>query len=199
MKSVLIAKIEVSNRQQALERLRENPVHAKEAVYLDRGEGGILMLVFANSARELWSELESQAQRSRDGALKDLMTSDWSRQVLEYVTSAKSGGVPLEESRFVQLRYIEVPRRVYGEYSDWRENTIFAHVRGQKEIESFHAYHTVVSTEPGVMFLAGFSCSEDEYRRCFENPHYQAIVKEAGSRFIRDGVNGLYTRIYQRA
>ncbi|MGW7342673.1 hypothetical protein [Streptomyces sp. NPDC054854] len=67
-------------------------------------------------------------------------------------------------------------------------------MRTADEVEVFEAYHSVLSTEPGVMFVSGFSCDPAEYTAVFTSPRYQEIVRQAGDRFIAVGERGLYTR-----
>lgn len=158
----------------------------------------ILLTSYASAAASLMDQLASADQQERERRLTPFLASDYRRQLLGLVEVASSRDKPLIDSDFLQLRYIEVPRRVHADYLAWREQTIFPHVRAQQAIESFYAYHTSLSTQPGVLFFSGFSCSPADYRVCFENPIYHDIVREAGDRFIAGGTSGLYTRIYQR-
>jgi hypothetical protein len=138
-------------------------------------------------------EIEEKLQKE----WSEYIVSDWRRQVLKLQESVKPLDYDLPNSKFLQLRHIEVPLRVHNEYLKWREKTIFAHVKQQDEIEFFLAYHSVLSSEPGVMFLSGFSCPE-KYKTIFSQEKYQNIIKEAGEKYIFGGEKGLYTRIYQK-
>lgn len=131
-------------------------------------------------------------------ALAPLAESDFRRQVLDFVEAPKPAATPLPETPYVQMRHIEVPPAVYGDYRAWREETIFDVVRGADEVEAFHAYHSLLSTEPGVMFVSGFSCDPERYNAVFTDARYQEIVRQAGDRYITGGERGLYTTIYAR-
>ncbi|MEU9009331.1 hypothetical protein AB0D12_05995 [Streptomyces sp. NPDC048479] len=85
---------------------------------------------------------------------------------------------------------------MHDAYREWRDRTIFDVVRTHDEVEVFLAYHSLLSTEPGVLFVSGFSVEPDVYQAVFTSPRYQDIVKQAGDTYITD--RGLYTRIYAR-
>lgn len=70
-------------------------------------------------------------------------------------------------------------------------------MREASEVETFLAYHSLISSEPGVMFVSGFSGSLAAYSAVFGSPAYQDIVRQAGNRFITGGERGLYTKLYQ--
>jgi hypothetical protein len=140
--------------------------------------------------RQSWKELWPQ--------LSDYLTGDYRRQLLHHVQSPKPSTGSLPAGTYLQLRHIEVPPSVYQEYRAWREETIFDVVRNAGEIQSFDAYHSVFSTEPGVMFVSSFDTTLPEYEAVFQSPRYQQIVQQAGDRYIVGGDRGLYTTIYQR-
>ncbi|MDA1358873.1 hypothetical protein O1R50_04520 [Glycomyces luteolus] len=123
---------------------------------------------------------------------------DFRRQALRFVEAPKEPGTALPVTPYVQLRYVEVKPTAYEAYRAWREATIFDVVRGAEEVDSFSAYHTVVSTQPGVLFVSGFSCPPEQYQRPFTSDRYREIVQQAGDRYITGGPGGLYTRCYER-
>jgi hypothetical protein len=110
---------------------------------------------------------------------------------LEEVVKPSSSSVP--SARRLQVRYIEVPPRLGDEYRAWRAKTIFPYVRSRAEVDAFKAYVSCVSEAPGVYFLSESSCEREDYLAAFATPAYQAIVAEAGARYIADGVAGLKT------
>ncbi|HEY3479828.1 MULTISPECIES: hypothetical protein [Amycolatopsis] len=128
--------------------------------------------------------------------LAPLQTGDFRTQVLEFVAAPKPVDGDLPDTPYVQLRHVEVKPPVHEEYLAWREGTIFAEVRESAKIEAFLAYHSLVSTEPGVLFVAGFSCPPEEYLPTFASARYAEIARQAHPRFVTD--EGLYTRIYRR-
>ncbi|MDH2391187.1 hypothetical protein QCN29_20810 [Streptomyces sp. HNM0663] len=137
-------------------------------------------------------------QKLWDTVSPDLVT-DFRRQLLEFVEAPKDTADPLPRTPYVQLRYIEVKPKEYTAYREWRENTIFDVVRRAEPVTTFLAYHTLLSTQPGVMFVTGFECEPEEYQKVFTSAEYQDIVQQAGDRFIVGGESGLYTRVYRRA
>jgi hypothetical protein len=148
-----------------------------------------------------FSELGALAagwQKLWDTVAADLVT-DFRRQLLEFVEAPKDTADPLPQTPYVQLRYIEVKPSEYTAYREWRENTIFDVVRRAEPVTTFLAYHTLLSTQPGVMFVTGFDVEPQEYQKVFTSPEYKDIVQQAGDRFIVGGESGLYTRVYKRA
>jgi hypothetical protein len=132
-------------------------------------------------------------------ALRPYLVSDWSQQIIELVEVVKAGNTLLPSTEMLQLRYIEVPLSVQEDYLAWRQETIFDVVRNASRVEAFSAYHAALSTQPGVLFLSGYSGDSKSYSRdVFETERYKQIVVEAGNRFIAGGAAGLYTRSYKR-
>ncbi|MFI1863984.1 hypothetical protein [Streptomyces jumonjinensis] len=132
-------------------------------------------------------------------SVSENLVSDFRRQLLEFVEAPKDVADPLPRTPYVQLRHIEVKPREYAAYREWRESTIFDVVRRAEQVKAFLAYHSLLSTEPGVMFVSGFACEPAEYQSVFTSPEYQRIVQQAGDRYIVGGESGLYTRVYKRA
>lgn len=126
------------------------------------------------------------------------LASDFRQQLLSFVEAPKDTPHALPITPYVQLRHVEVPPDRFLDYRAWRERTIFDVVRNAPEVEVFLAYHSVLSTEPGVMFVSGFSGPVDAYSAVFSSDRYQGIVREAGDQYITGGDRGLYTRIYRR-
>ncbi|GAA2138589.1 hypothetical protein [Glycomyces algeriensis] len=123
---------------------------------------------------------------------------DFRRQALRFVEAPKEPGTALPVTPYVQLRYVEVKPQAYEAYRAWREATVFDVVRDAEEVESFSTYHTVVSTQPGVLFLSGFSCAPEQYQRPFSSDRFTEMVQQAGDRYFAGGPGGLQTRCYER-
>ena len=64
------------------------------------------------------------------------------------------------------------------------------------KIESFEAFHSLISGVPGVMFISSFNGDKQSYKEAFTNARYQEIIQQAGDNYITGGNEGLYTRIY---
>jgi hypothetical protein len=126
------------------------------------------------------------------------LSSDFRRQLLVLVEAPKDTPAALPTTPFLQLRHVEVPPGRFEAYRAWREKTIFDVVRASTSVEQFIAYHSVISSEPGVMFLSGFSVDPEVYAATFTSPRYQQIVQEAGDCYITGGERGLYTKLYRR-
>lgn len=124
------------------------------------------------------------------------LSGDVNREILVYVEAAKASENFTPKTKYVQLRHIEVKPSLMQEYLNWRQDTIFQVVKESPEVEEFTAYHSLVSTTPGVMFVSGFSEDPEKYQAVFTSPRYQDIVKQAGQKFICGGADGLYTKTY---
>jgi hypothetical protein len=143
------------------------------------------------------SSILNDSKKSTD-LIKDGLMCDIRRQILTLVEVIKDQDQLVPNTDYLQLRHIEVPLSVYDEYLIWRQRTIFSHVKKQSTIQSFVAYHSLISTEPGVMFLSGFNGNINDYQAGFDSKEYKEIVKEAGTKYIAGGERGLYTTLYQR-
>lgn len=97
-------------------------------------------------------------------ATRPYLQGDMCRQVQRFVEAPKHCTTPLPRTRYIQLRRVEVRPPVHQAYLAWREQTIFQVVGGASEVETFLAYHSLISSEPGVMFASGFSGSLAAYR-----------------------------------
>lgn len=146
-------------------------------------------LAFTNSFATLQKDLEQ---------FTEFMVADVQRELVEMVEAPKPVASLLPTNNYIQLRHVEVPPQKFGIYRAWREKTIFGVVRENAEVETFLAYHSVVSTQPGVMFISGFSCEPAVYQAIFSSEKYKEIVRQAGDTYITGGTNGLYTRLYAR-
>lgn len=124
------------------------------------------------------------------------LAGDVRRELVDLVELVKSAEDALPQTPYVQLRHVEVVPDRMTDYRKWREETIFDVVRSHDEVESFAAYHSVISGVPGVMFVSGFSCAPEAYAAVFNSDRYKTIVQQAGDGYITGGTDGLYTRIY---
>ncbi|MEA3252591.1 MAG: hypothetical protein U9Q35_13755 [Pseudomonadota bacterium] len=127
-----------------------------------------------------------------------VMVGDVRRELLQYVEAPKPTDSLLPDTDYIQLRHVEVlPQRMQA-YRQWREETIFDVVRRNDEVDTFLAYHSLISGQPGVMFIAGFSGDPAAYQQVFSSSRYKDIVQQAGTSYITGGNDGLYTRLYVR-
>jgi hypothetical protein len=163
------------------------------------GKGSsILELVELPSLAALSALLETRAAREREERLQPALVNDWRRQVLALRESVKEPKQRLPRSENLQLRHIEVPPRVLAEYHEWRRGSIFSHVQKRAEIDSFTAYHSLLSTEPGVMFFVEFSGSVADYVAGYDTPEYKEFIRLAGTRYIAGGPASLSTSLWTR-
>lgn len=166
-------------------------------LYTNRSEEAIIELRAFSDLTTLNELLVSSRYERLRKNLTPFLKSDLRQEVLEYKEDVVSQKELLPTSKYLQMRHIEVPLNVYSDYLSWREETIFNHVKKLETVDSFTAYHSILSTAPGVMFVSSFSCDPDQYLAGFMNDAYQEIVRQAGDRYIAGGVGGLYTKLYE--
>ncbi|KLN63369.1 hypothetical protein [Vibrio sp. VPAP30] len=129
---------------------------------------------------------------------KDYLSGDIKRELLRFVEAPIASESELPSTEFVQLRHVEVPAERYDDYLEWRDRTIFNVVRDNADkINSFEAYHSLISGQPGVLFVSSFNGNVDEYMQLFNDENYKEIIKQAGDDYITGGDEGLYTRLYR--
>ncbi|GLT19053.1 hypothetical protein GCM10007938_28350 [Vibrio zhanjiangensis] len=93
---------------------------------------------------------------------KDYLSGDIRRELLRFVEAPITSESKLPNTEFVQLRHVEVPAERYDDYLGWRDRTIFNVVRDNADkINSFEAYHSLISGQPGVMFVSSFNGNVD--------------------------------------
>jgi hypothetical protein len=151
-----------------------------------------------NTITEFSEFLEQNVYINNFKNISHFFESDFSQELLLHKQDVVPQSDELPSGLFLQMRHIEVPLKVYDEYLNWRSETIFKHVRNLENIDSFTAYHSLLSKQPGVMFLSSFSCEPELYLPGFKNSSYGEIVKQAGKKYITGGKNALYTKIYKR-
>jgi hypothetical protein len=179
----------------ALALLRARP--SAEAAVLYRGVEAPTVLELAPLAGLAQLDERRADWRALAADLAPLSSGDVRRQLLEFVEAPKPVEGELPETPYVQLRHVEVKPPVKEEYLEWRIDTIFAEVHKSDLIEAFLAYHSLLSNEPGVMFVSGFSCEPEKYLPTFASARYAEIARQAHPHFVTD--DGLYTRVYRRA
>ncbi|MGM0111235.1 hypothetical protein IGI52_001553 [Enterococcus sp. DIV0187] len=133
--------------------------------------------------------LESPEFNRFVNGISEFMGSDFHQEIVALVKQVAPRDNLLPTSSFMQLRHIEVPLSGIEDYLDWREKTIFDFVGRNNKVKSFVAFHSLLSSTPGVLFVTEFEGDPDEYRNSFLTPEYQKIIKEAGHDHIKGGLN----------
>lgn len=177
---------------QALAAVLEDIVDGRVFISLESDE------VLAVDSLEAELDLAGVRARFADVArdFAEYLSGDIRREILDFVEAPKTCAGPLPETPFLQLRHVEVRPEEHAAYRSWRDETIFNVVRAAPEVEVFLAYHSLISAQPGVMFLSGFSVDPEVYGAVFASERYRDIVQQAGDRYITGGTAGLYTKVY---
>jgi hypothetical protein len=156
----------------------------------------VMELTSMRSLDELSSVLADRVDVER--SVHPWLAGEWRHEILGHVEDVIGGGAALISSNLIEMRHIEVPPPVYAEYRNWRERTIYQAVQRRPEIDDFRSYQSVLSARPGVMFIVGSSVDVDQYRDVYRSAEYVEILKEAGSRYIANGLAGLDCHIFLR-
>lgn len=133
--------------------------------------------------------IESVAFNQFVDEISEFMDSDLHQEIVALVKQVAPRDTLLPTTPYMQLRHIEVPLSGIEDYLDWRERTIFDFVGRNDKVTSFVAFHSLLSSTPGVLFVTEFEGDPDEYRNSFLTPEYQQIIKVAGHDHIKGGLN----------
>lgn len=133
--------------------------------------------------------------------LLTLLSGDIKSELLTLIDDPLNlNGDSLPYADIIQMRHIEVLPIIYNNYRKWRDQTIFEVVRTHKSIiKSFGAYHSLISSSPGVTFIAATDEHNlQQFDDVFTNQNYKDILVQAGDNFIIGGTkDGLTTKYYQ--
>ena len=175
---------------------RETDARSPRAVYRSPAGDRIVELIALDGFAALPAVLAARDRFATEVA--PWLASDWHAQLLAHAEDLTPGPERLPRSPGLELRHIEVPLRVHAEYLTWRRATLFPEVAGRPEIDEFTAYHSVLSTRPGVTFVVGFSAEPAAYLALYQTAAYREVLRQAGSRYIAGGLGALHTELFER-
>lgn len=162
----------------------------KESVLYKAIQKNSFVLLFKiNDFSEVQQYIEGTEYKQFIDDVAEYLDSDIHQEIVALVKHVEPRENLLPTSEFMQLRHIEVPLSGIESYLDWRERTIFEFVKRNDKVKSFVAFHSLLSSTPGVLFITEFEGDPDEYRESFLTPEYQEIIKEAGHDHIKGGLN----------
>lgn len=138
---------------------------------------------------EIQAFVESNEYKNFVNAIAEYTISDIHQDIHGFVDTVLPRESFVPQTKYMQLRQIEVPLSGIDDYLEWRKRTIFKYVQKNDKVTSFLAFHSVLSSTPGVLFVTEFEGDPDEYRNSFLTPEYQVIIKEAGHDHIKGGLN----------
>ena len=138
---------------------------------------------------EIQAFVESNEYKNFVNAIAEYTVSDIHQDIHGFVDTVLPRENYVPQTKYMQLRQIEVPLSGIDDYLEWRKRTIFKYVQKNDKVTSFLAFHSVLSSTPGVLFVTEFEGDPDEYRNSFLTPEYQVIIKEAGHDHIKGGLN----------
>ncbi|QSQ20837.1 hypothetical protein JY651_37265 [Pyxidicoccus parkwayensis] len=169
---------------------RPRPTDARFPRSLYKHEAGDRLLEFVGfqELSGLGELLADGFWRETEGLVRPRLAMDFRRQLhgLRDVVKPSASSVPGAER--LQLSRGEIAPRALDEYHAWRRDTLFPHVRSLEPVEGFAAYHSVMSTEPGFLFLAGYSGPAEKFQETQKTPAWQELTGHAASRYILGAV-----------
>lgn len=148
-----------------------------------------VVLYVVQSFNEIQKIIESIEFDQFSKEIAPYMNSDFHQGVYGLVDVVLPRESFLPTTKYMQLRSIEVPLSGIDSYLQWRKDRIYKFVEKNDKVTSFLAFHSVLSTTPGVLFVTEYEGNPEEYRRSFLTPEYQQIIREAGHDHIRGGLN----------
>lgn len=196
--------VKENKRQQSLDLWNSSDAKAtlsKNNIVTYKGivKNSLVFLYEVASFAEIQHFLESKEFDEFKNANSQFMDSDFHQSIVGKVEEVRPRDTFVPQTKYMQLRSIEVPLSDIDSYLEWRKNRIFKFVKNNDKVGSFLAFHSIFSADPGVLFVTEYSGDPEEYRKSFLTPEYQQIIKEAGHDHIKSGEKGLMTFEYERA
>lgn len=193
--------IEEERLNQAIKIWTENKVSLffeKSRLYKGLNKNTLLVLYEVSDFADIQMFLESEDFKLFVNQQSQYMKSDFRQSVVGLVEKVVNRSTFIPNTRYIQLRHIEVPLSDIDRYLEWRRKRIFEFVKKNDKVTSFLAFHSFFSSEPGVLFVVGFEENPNVFRNSFLTDEYKEIIKEAGHSHIKNGEKGLITFEYER-
>lgn len=159
------------------------------ALYKAIRKDTFVIMYTAKDFSEIQTFVESNEYTDFVNTIAEYTSSDIHQGIHGFVDTVLPRENFVPKTKYMQLRTIEVPLAGIDNYLEWRKETIFKFVQKNDKVTSFLAFHSVLSSTPGVLFVTEFEGDPDEYRNSFLTPEYQVIIKEAGHDHIKGGLN----------
>ena len=150
------------------------------SVYKHEGGDRLMEFVALPELSGLGELLGDASWREIESLVRPRLAVDYRRQIHALRDVVKPSASPVPSGANLQLNRMEIAPPKLDEYQAWRRDAFFPHVRAQEHVEGFAAYHSVLSTEPGALFLAQFSCPFEKYLEGLKAPAYQELTHHAG-------------------
>ncbi|MFD6511048.1 hypothetical protein [Bacillus sp. NPDC060175] len=180
--------------QQVWYESRAKELMPSAVLYKGIDRNNLVLLYKVDAFSEIQAFIESEEYEEFVHNLAPFMTSDFRQGIYGLADVVKSRDNLVPTTNYMQLRTIEVPLSGIDSYLEWRKGSIFKFVQKNEKVKSFLAFHSVISANPGVLFIAEFEKEPKEFRDSFLTPEYQEIIKEAGHDHIK---GGLHTHEYE--
>ncbi|RKH67898.1 hypothetical protein [Corallococcus llansteffanensis] len=178
-------KLEVRDVPDVVSVLRQpRPTDARfpRAVYRHEAGDRLMEFVALPDPSGLGDLLGDAAWREVEAVVRPRLSVDYRRQLHELRDVVKVSS-PVPDAEHLQLMRSEIAPAALQDYHAWRRDSLFPTVRGHGQVVGFSAYHSVLSTEPGALFLTQLSCPFAEYLERPETAVYQEHLKHAATRF----------------
>lgn len=165
------------------------------AIYQHEGRDRLLELVALPDVAALGALLGDSAWLEIERSVRPRLTVDFRRQVYALRHAVRQPSA-LPTAPALQLLRMEVTPQLGQSYSALREQTLYPHVEKSSVVESFAALEAVVSTEPGALYLTGFSCEKARFGEEFAVGQQREFMGEAASRFVIGGAPAIHTSVW---
>jgi hypothetical protein len=167
------------------------------SVYRHEGGDRLLELVALPGLSAVGSLMGDSIWLEVERSVRPRLAVDFRRQVhvLRHAVRQTSA---LPRSASLQLTRMEVSPQLTQSYQALREQTLYPHVDKCEAVESFAALDAVVSTEPGSLYLTGFSCDKARFSETFATGKQRDFSSEAASRFVIGGAAAVHSSYWHK-
>lgn len=165
------------------------------SIYQHEGGDRLLELVALPDLGALGSLLTDSAWLEIERSVRPRLTVDFRRQV-HVLRHAVRQASALPTAAALQLMRMEVTPQLSQSFQALREQTLYPHAEKSSVVESFLALDSVISTEPGVLYLTGFGCEKAKFVDEFATGSQREFVTEAASRFVIGGAAAIHSSLW---
>ena len=165
------------------------------SIYQHEGRDRLLEFVALPDLAAVGALLTDSAWLEIERSVRPRLSVDFRRQVygLRHAVRQRSA---LPTAPALQLLRMEVTPQLSQSYGALREQTLYSHVEKSSVVESFAALEASISTEPGSLYLSGFTCEKARFIEEFTVGRAREFMTEAGNRFVIGGAPAIHTSVW---
>jgi hypothetical protein len=165
------------------------------SIYQHEAGDRLLELVALPDLGALGPLMSDPAWLEIERSVRPRLAVDFRRQVhtLRYC-ARQSSTLPTAAS--LQLTRMEVAPKLTQSHQALREQMLYPHAEKSSVVESFLAFDSLISTEPGVLYLTGFSCEKSRFVEEFATGRQREFLTEVALRFVIGGEAAIHSSLW---